>query len=96
MGHDGGPGAPAIVRRRNPAIVLGTDRVSTEYEPAMEATMSEQTPSQAEGERDDDTDAGNGTEGPADREVPRTTPSQAEGDDVEEQATEGDDEDSTA
>ncbi|MGW0417646.1 hypothetical protein [Streptomyces sp. NPDC003015] len=53
--------------------------------------MSEQTPSQAEGERQETTpDAERETSGR--REVPRTTPSQAEGDDTED--TENTDEES--
>ncbi|GGT16136.1 hypothetical protein [Streptomyces chromofuscus] len=50
--------------------------------------MSEQTPSQAEGERDDDMDAqGAPDPGRRDTDPPRTTPSQAEGerDDEEEE-----------
>ena len=44
--------------------------------------MSEQTPSQAEGEREPDTttDQDTSTSG---RDAPRTTPSQAEGEDTE-------------
>ena len=43
--------------------------------------MSEQTPSQAEGERQTDVPANDETATPDRRDVPRTTPSQAEGDD---------------
>ncbi|MFE3031639.1 hypothetical protein ACFXKY_08310 [Streptomyces canus] len=43
--------------------------------------MSEQTPSQAEGERGDT--APEDQETPGRRDVPRTTPSQAEGEDTE-------------
>ncbi|MFF0001201.1 hypothetical protein [Streptomyces avermitilis] len=43
--------------------------------------MSEQTPSQAEGERQQDSTNDNGPETSAHRDVPRTTPSQAEGED---------------
>ncbi|WP_328442059.1 hypothetical protein OHA71_47100 [Streptomyces sp. NBC_00444] len=42
--------------------------------------MSEHTPSQAEGERQDDTATDRKTEQGDHREAPRTTPSQAEGD----------------
>ncbi|MEU9196892.1 hypothetical protein [Streptomyces hundungensis] len=56
--------------------------------------MSEQTPSKAEGERDQDerdqgvgTDTGSETSGG--HEVPRTTPSQAEGDDTQDDSAEG-------
>ncbi|MFJ2257295.1 hypothetical protein ACIOKD_02940 [Streptomyces sp. NPDC087844] len=41
--------------------------------------MSEQTPSQAEGEREDDDVTDDGQPEPDTRETPRTTPSQAEG-----------------
>ncbi|HWU10588.1 MAG TPA: hypothetical protein VN520_30215 [Streptomyces sp.] len=49
--------------------------------------MSEQTPSQAEGEREPDTGTADvpSTSGPS--EVPRTTPSQAEGDSTEQDET---------
>ncbi|CAL9610866.1 hypothetical protein [Streptomyces griseomycini] len=40
--------------------------------------MSEQTPSQAEGEREEDDAAAGAARGPG-RDAPRTTPSQAEG-----------------
>ncbi|MEU0026703.1 hypothetical protein [Streptomyces sp. NPDC006335] len=57
--------------------------------------MSEQTPSQAEGERTDDRPSEEETSGASD--VPRTTPSQAEGEDTqdedgEEGGKEGDEE----
>ncbi|WP_202918099.1 hypothetical protein [Streptomyces cavernae] len=42
--------------------------------------MSEQTPSQAEGEREQDTTTHQEAEESGHRDVPRTTPSQAEGD----------------
>ncbi|WP_406010917.1 hypothetical protein OG440_35885 [Streptomyces sp. NBC_00637] len=42
--------------------------------------MSEQTPSQAEGERHEETPEGTAEHGH--RDVPRTTPSQAEGEDT--------------
>lgn len=45
--------------------------------------MSEQTPSQAEGEQPENA-SDNGPGWPEQRDVPRTTPSQAEGDDTEE------------
>ncbi|MEV0124683.1 hypothetical protein AB0I16_24665 [Streptomyces sp. NPDC050703] len=45
--------------------------------------MSENTPSQAEGERDTDTDDVDGTAPEERTGPPRTTPSQAEGDDEE-------------
>ncbi|WP_327714646.1 hypothetical protein OG381_03785 [Streptomyces sp. NBC_00490] len=44
--------------------------------------MSEQTPSQAEGEQPQDT-ADDAPQSPDRRDVPRTTPSQAEGEDPE-------------
>ena len=43
--------------------------------------MSEQTPSQAEGERQEDTRKDDAQEASGRRDVPRTTPSQAEGED---------------
>lgn len=52
--------------------------------------MSEQTPSQAEGERQDDTATDEGPEQAGGRDAPRTTPSQAEGDRAGEEAEEGD------
>jgi hypothetical protein len=59
----------------------GATRTST-MNPEWEATMSEQTPSQAEGERRETApDTEQETSGR--RDVPRTTPSQAEGDDTE-------------
>ncbi|MFJ9147490.1 hypothetical protein ACIRP7_05315 [Streptomyces sp. NPDC102270] len=54
--------------------------------------MSEQTPSQAEGERQETTPDAEREETSGRREVPRTTPSQAEGDDIED--TENTDEES--
>jgi hypothetical protein len=45
--------------------------------------MSEQTPSQAEGERPDDNPSEEETSGV--RDAPRTTPSQAEGDDTQDE-----------
>ncbi|MFI6934122.1 hypothetical protein [Streptomyces sp. NPDC050287] len=51
--------------------------------------MSEQTPSQAEGERQQ-TPRDHETDSPEPRDVPRTTPSQAEGEDEDEdEAVEG-------
>jgi hypothetical protein len=44
--------------------------------------MSEQTPSQAEGERQQDADSTDDERETSRRNVPRTTPSQAEGDDT--------------
>ncbi|MFG2721811.1 hypothetical protein ACGFW5_26525 [Streptomyces sp. NPDC048416] len=68
--------------------------------------MSEQTPSQAEGDRNEEDGEGGkvgegGTDGQREtaggRQVPRTTPSQAEGDDDEaEQTAEGNDEQGNA
>ncbi|WP_328504538.1 hypothetical protein OG828_46085 [Streptomyces sp. NBC_00457] len=52
--------------------------------------MSEHTPSQAEGERQDDTATERKTEQGDPQEAPRTTPSQAEGDRAGEEAKEGD------
>jgi hypothetical protein len=50
--------------------------------------MSEQTPSQAEGEREQDTAPDQEREGaPAHRDVPRTTPPQAEGEGTDGAAT---------
>ncbi len=46
----------------------------------VEDDMSEQTPSQAEGEREQDTTTHQEAEESGHRDVPRTTPSQAEGD----------------
>ncbi|MDL5200085.1 hypothetical protein [Streptomyces sp. ALI-76-A] len=52
--------------------------------------MSEQTPSQAEGEREQDTAPDQEREGaPAHRDVPRTTPPQAEGEGTDGDATDG-------
>ncbi|MGW0337378.1 hypothetical protein ACWD0J_37120 [Streptomyces sp. NPDC003011] len=54
--------------------------------------MSEQTPSQAEGEREQDTAPDQQQETPSPREVARTTPSQAEGEGAhDESADEGTD-----
>ncbi|WP_037681376.1 hypothetical protein [Streptomyces cellulosae] len=55
--------------------------------------MSEQTPSQAEGERQQNS-PDHETDSPEPRDVPRTTPSQAEGDDDDEadESTEGSEE----
>ncbi|MFD9121699.1 hypothetical protein ACFU6M_14470 [Streptomyces bottropensis] len=51
--------------------------------------MSEQTPSQAEGERQPDVPADDEKATPGRRDVPRTTPSQAEGDDAQSEDDEG-------
>ncbi|MDQ0585450.1 hypothetical protein [Streptomyces rishiriensis] len=50
--------------------------------------MSEQSPSQAEGERHQDPQSADAPEESERRDVPRTTPSQAEGEDVGEDETE--------
>ncbi|MEU0407551.1 hypothetical protein ABZ307_06925 [Streptomyces griseorubiginosus] len=50
--------------------------------------MSEQTPSQAEGERQDDVPEEPEEEASGRRDAPRTTPSQAEGDDTEDEEPE--------
>ncbi|MFI2371188.1 hypothetical protein [Streptomyces sp. NPDC018833] len=52
--------------------------------------MSEQTPSQAEGERQEVAAIDQELEKAGRRDVPRTTPSQAEGDRAGEEAEEGD------
>ncbi|MER7576537.1 hypothetical protein [Streptomyces sp. NPDC126514] len=54
--------------------------------------MSEQAPSQAEGERQDDTatDRNRKAQQVTDADVPRTTPSQAEGDRADKEAEESD------
>ncbi|GHH45553.1 hypothetical protein [Streptomyces candidus] len=49
--------------------------------------MSEQTPSQAEGERDPDTGTADAAPVPDSSKAPRTTPSQAEGDRSEDEET---------
>ncbi|MDX2602516.1 hypothetical protein PV379_31955 [Streptomyces caniscabiei] len=53
--------------------------------------MSEQTPSQAEGERRPEAPADDGPDTSSRREVPRTTPSQAEGADPEHEDGDGED-----
>ncbi|WP_406724108.1 hypothetical protein WJ438_04805 [Streptomyces sp. GD-15H] len=54
--------------------------------------MYEQTPSQAEGERQQEVTPDNAAETPERRDAPRTTPSQAEGEDTEDEDTEGSEE----
>ncbi|MFF7449706.1 MULTISPECIES: hypothetical protein [unclassified Streptomyces] len=49
--------------------------------------MSEQTPSQAEGEREQDTQTDQERDAAGRRDVPRTTPSQAEGESADEERT---------
>jgi hypothetical protein len=57
-----------------------------------ESVMSEQTPSQAEGERPEDAGTGSAQEQSGGGDAPRTTPSQAEGDRGDEGAKSGDEE----